>query len=261
MFNKRLQIFRQWMREVIVLVDWLKEKIKREITILVEKKYFQASDKKAAEIKKGNKIYHNVWIHKGAVLEAPVTIYANADIRNNTHIGAFTYINNGTTIFYGSRIGRYCSIGKKCEIGTVDHPTSWLSSSSIQYNAKGHFDIDAYCRDFPQRDFEQIEGCTIGNDVWIGSLTVIKSGVTIGDGAIVGANSVVTKDVPPYAIVGGVPAKLIRYRFDEPTIQKLLELKWWERDLCDLSGIAFDDIETAIKQLEALPHHRGQMEK
>jgi acetyltransferase-like isoleucine patch superfamily enzyme len=199
--------------------------------------------------KSRNKIYKGVDLNRGAVLEEPVTIYANADIRNRVKIGRYTYINNGTTIFYNVKIGRFCSIGKKCEIGTVDHPIDWLSSSSIQYNIAEHFDYKADCKDFPQTHYEQIEGCQIGNDVWIGSLVVIKSGVKIGDGAVIGANSIVVKDVPPYAIVGGVPAKLIRYRFDNRTIKRLLKLKWWDRELKDLAGVSFDNIDKAIGQL------------
>jgi len=199
-----------------------------------------------------NRIYKGVDLNKGAILEEPVTIYANADIRNKVKIGKYTYINNGTTLFYNTHIGRFCSIGKKCEIGTVDHPIDWLSSSSIQYNIKDHFDYKQDCKDFPQLVFEQVEGCVIGNDVWIGSLVVIKSGVTIGDGAIIGANSIVTKDVPPYAIVGGVPAKIIKYRFSEDIIEKLLDLKWWDCDLDDLAGIQFNDIEKAIEQLSEI---------
>lgn len=71
----------------------------------------------------------------------------------------------------------------------------------------------------------------IGSDVWIGARAAILEGVTIGDGAVVAAGAVATKDVPPYAIVGGVPAKIIKYRFDEETIKKLLELKWWDKDM------------------------------
>lgn len=79
----------------------------------------------------------------------------------------------------------------------------------------------------------EIEGykCIIGNDVWIGSKVLIKGGVRIGDGAIVAMGSIVTKDVPPYAIVGGVPAKVIRYRYSESEIQQLLKFKWWNRDV------------------------------
>ncbi len=198
-----------------------------------------------------NRIYKGVNLNKGAKLEEPVTIYANADIRNRVEIGRYTYINNGTTLFYNTKVGRFCSIGKKCEIGTVDHPIDWLSTSSIQYNIKGHFDYKTDCKDFPQLEFDQKEdiGTKIGNDVWIGSLVVIKCGITIGDGAIIGANSIVVKDVPPYAIVGGVPAKLIRYRFDKAIIKKLLELKWWERSLDELSGITFNNIHKAIEEL------------
>jgi acetyltransferase-like isoleucine patch superfamily enzyme len=189
-------------------------------------------------------------VHNKAILESPVTAYGNVKIRNNVKIGSFTYINSGTTVFYGTSIGRYCSIGKNNEIGPVDHPLDWLSSSPIQYNIKEHFPhyLD-FCDEFPQIKITRPSSTTIGNDVWIGSLTVIKRGISIGDGAIIASGSVVIKDVPPYAIVGGVPGKVLKYRFDEETIKKLLELKWWDRGLQELSGIQFDNIETAIEQL------------
>lgn len=78
----------------------------------------------------------------------------------------------------------------------------------------------------------------IGSDVWIGTRAIILSGVTIGHGAVIGAGSVVTHDVPPYAIVAGVPARILRYRFDELTIARLLKLKWWERSQSDVERIA-----------------------
>jgi len=92
----------------------------------------------------------------------------------------------------------------------------------------------------------------IGNDVWIGAQAVIKAGVTIGDGAVIGGNSLVTKDVPPYAIVGGTPAKVIKYRFPEPIINALLELKWWEFDIEEIAELPFDDIEGCIEALYAM---------
>jgi hypothetical protein len=92
----------------------------------------------------------------------------------------------------------------------------------------------------------------IGNDVWIGSGVFIKGGVTIGDGVIIGAHSVVVKDVPPYAIVGGVPVKIIKYRFDEKTIAKLLELKWWQYDIADFGDLDWSDIELCLPRIKGL---------
>ena len=90
----------------------------------------------------------------------------------------------------------------------------------------------------------------IGNDVWVGANVTILKGVSIGDGAVIAAGAVVTKDVEPYAIVGGVPAKFRKYRFDKEIVRKLLELQWWNYTLESLEGIEFNEIETAIAQLE-----------
>lgn len=90
----------------------------------------------------------------------------------------------------------------------------------------------------------------VGNDVWIGRGAFIKNGLTLGDGCVIGARSVVTKDVPPYAIVAGNPARIIRYRFDEQTISKLLEIKWWEMDDDIIRNIPYDNIDKAIIFLE-----------
>jgi acetyltransferase-like isoleucine patch superfamily enzyme len=198
-----------------------------------------------------NKIQKVFYVGESTVLEEPVTIYPQVKIRGNVAIGRFTYVNRGTTVFYGTSIGRFSQIGKNCEVGTVDHPIKWLSSHPFQYNLSGHFpNWKEYVEKFEQLQFEREEGAKIGSDVWIGSLSIIKSGITIGDGAIVGAGSVVTKDIPPFAIVGGVPARLIRYRFDEETTERLLAVKWWDRELKDLDGIDFSDIDKALKQLE-----------
>lgn len=126
------------------------------------------------------------------------------------------------------KIGRYCSIAcsSKFLFTSGNHALASLSTYTfpIFYEEWG-LDAKDICGAWDNKG-----DIIVGNDVWIGFEAVILSGVTIGDGAIIGARAVVTKDVPPYTIVGGVPAKPIRKRFDDRTIEKLLSLRWWDRD-------------------------------
>jgi acetyltransferase-like isoleucine patch superfamily enzyme len=183
------------------------------------------------------------------MLEAPVRTYGKVVLKANTKVGKFTLINASSTLFQNSQIGRFCSIGKNCEIGALDHPTQWLSTSPVQHHS-GHFP----CLEgtVQVQTLKQPVGPVIGNDVWIGSSVLIKRGVTIGDGAIVGANSLVNKDVPPYAIVEGTPAKRIGSRFPKGIVDKLLALRWWDMNIEDLSGLDFADIKGAIAKLESI---------
>lgn len=125
-------------------------------------------------------------------------------------------------------IGRYCSIANNVKTASGTHPTrEWVSTNPVFYSLKspcGKTYVDRELFD------GQTKRVVIGNDVWIGSGATILGGVRIGDGAIVAAGAVVTKNVQPYEIVGGVPAKVIRKRFKEDQIEKLLVLKWWEKD-------------------------------
>lgn len=152
-------------------------------------------------------------------------------------------------------MGRYTTLGPDVKVVSGQHPTSKIASTHPAfYSARGQMGFTYVDKTiFNETRFakEQYK-VVIGNDVWIGSYTRIMEGVTIGDGAVVAAGAMVTKDVPPYAIVGGVPAKIIKYRFDEETIKKLLKLKWWDKGLAWIKEHAddFDDVEKLLSYTE-----------
>ncbi|WP_304622677.1 CatB-related O-acetyltransferase [Pedobacter sp. MC2016-14] len=135
-----------------------------------------------------------------------------------SYIGDYTVVINAI-------IGRFCSISWGVTIGPEEHDYTRLTNHSFLYSLKS-FQLTPYKHYSP---FEK--ECVIGNDVWIGCNSTILRGVTIGDGAVIGANSLVNKDVPPYAIVAGTPAKVIKYRFNDAVIAALLDLKWWDLPL------------------------------
>lgn len=143
----------------------------------------------------------------------------------DSSIGRYSYIGPNSLVS-GSEIGAFCSISWNVEIGLANHTLDFLSTSPIfteVHNGTGHswIDKDIACT-------EREKGTMIGNDVWIGTGAKVMRGVTIGDGAVIAAGAVVTKDVAPYAIVGGIPARFIKFRFPTEQIKQIRDLKWWE---------------------------------
>ncbi len=137
-------------------------------------------------------------------------------------MGKYSYVSRNTLI-QNTVIGSFCSISEGCNIGMPSHPASFASTSPVFLRGRNCLRIN-----FANIDYVDCPVTHIGNDVWIGAHAQIKSGIIVGNGAIIGAGAVVTKDIPPYAIVGGVPARIIRFRFDEAAVQRLNDSKWWD---------------------------------
>lgn len=146
-------------------------------------------------------------------IEAPIVIGKGCQV-DTKYLGAYTVINDGTKIRFTNEIGRFCEIGSDCIIGLPEHPLNSLSVSTSFYTEDRWKNINHFSK-YSNYKSEQNnvtknlskEGIVVGNDVWIGSKTLIKRGVKIGDGAVIGGGAVVTKDIPPYAIVGGGPGE------------------------------------------------------
>ena len=150
---------------------------------------------------------------------------------SNSSIGRFTYMGRNNN-FNNVEIGAFCSIGSNITIVSATHPsTDFVSTHPAFYSATCQAGITFVDEDkFEERLHINGKKLIIGNDVWIGHHATILGGIKIGDGAIIGTRALVTKDVPPYAIVGGVPARIIRYRFTNEQIKMLEVIKWWDKD-------------------------------
>ncbi len=138
------------------------------------------------------------------------------------------------------QIGSFCSIASNCSIGGGKHQTGTVSTSPVFFAGR-----NILGKNFTHIAEDKNLSVEIGNDVWIGEAVFVCDGVKIGTGAVIGAHSVVTKDVPPYAVVAGAPARILRYRFDEETIQKLMASQWWEWPEEELDKMAefFNNVE------------------
>ncbi|MFJ8524754.1 CatB-related O-acetyltransferase [Bacillus cereus] len=199
----------------------------RFVRFIRNKRYF--SKKYGAEV-------NTLFINRTVRLGQYVAIGRNAHVGAEVEIGSCTYLNTGgglgpIFIERGTIIGKYCSIAPNVFIGPGNHRTDLLTTHPLLFDPiwKERFEISNF--ENVHRPGEK-NSVIVGNDVWIGTGAIITSGVKIGDGAIIAAGSVVTKDVPPYAVVAGVPATIIKFRLPQEVINKLLtsERQWWEWD-------------------------------
>lgn len=208
--------------------------------------------KAGIERKSDSIIGKGAYIYKGTFLEGRDFIGDKAELAN-VHMGYSSYVGPGSVIS-NTKIGRYsCIAGLETAIGR--HP---VKGECVSVHPAFYSDAAQYGYTYVKNttyeeqrfaDSENAFNIVIGNDVWIGRGVMIVDGVTIGDGAVIGAGSLVLSDVAPYAIYAGTPAMRIGFRFDEDTVKKLLEIRWWDKDEAWISAHAaeFTDPERFVK--------------
>jgi acetyltransferase-like isoleucine patch superfamily enzyme len=182
----------------------------------------------------------------------PLYMNRHAQIGPDATVGKYSGLNEHTYIARAT-MGAFCAIGARTAINPFNHPIDWLSIHEFQYHPHSYDWVDEYrAMDRLSRTPEMIKTVVIGNDVWMGHNCNVLSGINVGDGAVIAAGAVVTKDVPPYAVVAGVPATVKRLRFSEAIVERLLRDRWWELELSQLSGLPFDDIERCLDAIEKI---------
>lgn len=206
-------------------------------------------------------------LDKGLTLTFETPVHLNRSNVNCGYLGAFTYFNQGTKCYFAESIGRFVSIAPEVVMGAYDHTPTSMTTSPVprrpyrwfpEYNGLVDQNPDFILelnRNIVQKEItinpkRTSKFPTIGSDVWIGQRAAILNGVTVGDGSVIGAGAVVTKDVAPYMIVGGVPARPIKQRFDDKTTERFLKLKWWEYGASILHDLDISNTEDSLDQIE-----------
>ena len=190
--------------------------------------------------------------HRGACVE-PLTKHLN--IGDTVWMSSLGYMSYSSSYLMGAVVGRYCSIAGNVRLMGDNRPTDWVTSHVFAYGTKyrdimhGHGD-PAWNATSPASI--KPPTLSIGNDVWIGRDVVLARGISIGDGAIVAGSAVVTRDVSPYSIVGGVPANLIRYRFPAETIDRIRATGWWNFRLSSYGRIKFNNVDRFLEEFPSL---------
>jgi len=242
----------------MTLKDYVPSGFKDHLRVLAARRHFPGRRVESAFVSCDAMLGTPCAIERDAIVAAGARLgdhtaaYRGAVIGSAVQLGDYSYVNEGSLVISG-HIGRFCSISPACTIGLQEHPLTLLSTSPLLYG-------DDNVLGEPRRWEEITAPPQIGSDVWIGAHAVILQGVSIGHGAVIAAGAVVTRDVPPYAVVGGVPAKVIKMRFSEETVRALLELSWWDWPLETLQRhaalFALNEAEL-LSQLKAVLNNPG----
>lgn len=214
----------------------IKKTIKKIIRKIIQPLYWQVLNHRQHSIIEEYNTAFSIRVGRYAIIRK------GSEVGPNVELGDYSYISGPRSYVEDAIIGKYCSIARQVTIGVSGHNYNWVTTSPIITSTQ--YGIIRSNISEPQR-----ERPIIGNDVWIGMNVIIMRGIKIGDGAVVAAGSVVTKDVVPYSIVGGNPARHIKYRFSSEVIERLLDICWWDwpEQKIKSNAALFYDTENFIK--------------